>query len=121
MLLESELFGAVKGAYTGSDRNRVGLFEAANGGTLLLDEIAELSAALQPKLLRVLQNGEFFRLGDPTRAIRVDVRVLASTNRDLSEALKTGAFRSDLYCRRSETRGTDPQDPQERRGSRRGC
>ncbi|MFP8881898.1 MAG: sigma-54 dependent transcriptional regulator [Myxococcota bacterium] len=98
-LLASELFGTTKGAYTGSDRDRIGLFEAANGGTLLLDEIGELSVSLQPKLLRVLQDGEFFRIGDATRPVRVDVRVLAATNRNIESAISTKTFRSDLYYR----------------------
>jgi len=98
-LLESELFGYKKGAFTGADRDREGLFQAADGGTLMLDEIGEISATFQPKLLRVLQEGEFHRLGDPGRARRVDVRVIASTNRNLEEAVEQGTFRRDLYYR----------------------
>ena len=97
-LIESELFGAEPGAYTGSTRLRIGRFEAANGGTLFLDEIGNLSAAGQMKLLRVLQSGEFERLGsNETR--RVDVRVLCATNADLRQAIARGAFRQDLYFR----------------------
>jgi len=97
-LMESELFGAEPGAYTGSSRLRIGRFEAANGGTIFLDEIGNLSAAGQMKLLRVLQSGEFERLGsNETR--RVDVRVLCATNADLRQLIARGAFREDLYFR----------------------
>jgi DNA-binding NtrC family response regulator len=97
-LVESELFGAEAGAYTGSTRLRIGRFEAANGGTLFLDEIGDLSAAGQMKLLRVLQSGEFERLGS-SETRRVDVRVLTATNTDLQQAIARGAFRQDLYFR----------------------
>lgn len=97
-LLESELFGAEPGAYTGSTRLRIGRFEAANGGTLFLDEIGNLSAAGQMKLLRVLQTGEFERLG-ASETRRVDVRVLCATNADLHQAIGRGTFRQDLYFR----------------------
>jgi transcriptional regulator with PAS, ATPase and Fis domain len=97
-LLESELFGSEAGAYTGSLRRRVGRFEAADGGTLFLDEIGTLSAAGQAKLLRVLQAGEFQRLGS-SQTLRADVRVLAATNLDLREAMKEGRFREDLFFR----------------------
>lgn len=97
-LLESELFGAEAGAFTGSTRLRIGRFEAANGGTLFLDEIGNLSAAGQMKLLRVLQTGEFERLGS-SETRRVDVRVLCATNADLHQAIARGAFRQDLYFR----------------------
>jgi DNA-binding NtrC family response regulator len=97
-LLESELFGAEAGAYTGAVRRRVGRFEAADGGTLFLDEIGNLSAAGQAKLLRAVQSGEFERLGS-SETRRVDVRVLAATNADLRERLRHGTFRQDLYFR----------------------
>jgi len=98
-LLESELFGYRKGAFTGATQDREGLFEAADGGTLLLDEIGEISPAFQPKLLRVLQEGEFYRVGDARKLRRTDVRIIASTNRNLEEAVEQGAFRQDLYYR----------------------
>jgi DNA-binding NtrC family response regulator len=97
-LMESELFGAEPGAFTGSTRLRIGRFEAANGGTIFLDEIGNLSAAGQMKLLRVLQTGEFERLGS-SETRRVDVRVLCATNVDLHQAIARGTFRQDLYFR----------------------
>jgi DNA-binding NtrC family response regulator len=97
-LLESELFGAEQGAFTGSARLRIGRFESASGGTLLLDEIGNLSAAGQMKLLRVLQSGEFERLGS-SETRRVDVRILCATNSDLREAVRRGTFRQDLLFR----------------------
>jgi DNA-binding NtrC family response regulator len=97
-LLESELFGHERGAFTGADRQRVGRFEQANGGTLFMDEIGDMTLATQAKLLRVLQDQEFYRLGG-TRALRTDARIVAATNHDLAEAKERGAFREDLYFR----------------------
>jgi two-component system nitrogen regulation response regulator GlnG len=99
-LLESELFGHEKGAFTGADRRRIGKFEQCQGGTLFLDEVAELSPATQSKLLRVLQEGTFERLGGG-ETIRADVRLLAATNADLEAAVAAGRFRADLYYRLS--------------------
>jgi DNA-binding NtrC family response regulator len=97
-LLESEFFGHEKGAFTGATMKREGRFELANGGTLLLDEITEISLPLQAKLLRVLQEHEFERVGG-SRTIKVDARIIATTNRDLVQAVATGKFREDLYYR----------------------
>ena len=97
-LLESELFGYEKGAFTGAAGRKEGRFELANGGTLFLDEVADLSLVTQPKILRVLQEGEFERLG-ATRSIQVDVRILAATNQDLVDMVKDKRFREDLYYR----------------------
>ena len=97
-LLGSTLFGHEKGAFTGADRQKKGLFEEANGGTIFLDEIGELSHDMQVKLLRVLQEGEFMRVGG-TETVKVDVRVITATNRDLAQAVKEGKFREDLYYR----------------------
>ncbi len=97
-LLESEFFGHEKGAFTGATMKREGRFELANGGTLLLDEITEISLPLQAKLLRVLQEHEFERVGG-SRTIKIDARIIATTNRDLVQAVATGKFREDLYYR----------------------
>lgn len=97
-LMEAELFGAEKGAFTGADKRRTGRFEAANGGTLFLDEIGNLSLGGQMKLLRVLQSGEFERVGS-SETVKVDVRVIAATNADLPAMVKAGSFREDLWFR----------------------
>ncbi|MCG7869071.1 MAG: sigma 54-interacting transcriptional regulator [Candidatus Thiodiazotropha taylori] len=97
-LIESELFGVEKGAYTGAQHSRPGRFERAHGGTLFLDEVGELSPAAQAKLLRVLQEGEFERIGD-SRTRKVNVRLVAATNVDLQQAVDAGKFRADLYYR----------------------
>jgi PAS domain S-box-containing protein len=97
-LIENELFGHEKGAFTGADARRSGRFEIANGGTIFLDEVGELPLDLQAKLLRVLEEGEFERVGG-SHTIKVDVRVIAATNRNLEDAVRNGIFRSDLYYR----------------------
>jgi len=97
-LIESEFFGHEKGAFTSADVRRIGRFEIATGGTIFLDEVGELALELQAKLLRVLEEGEFERVGG-SRTLKVDVRVIAATNRNLEEAVRQGTFRSDLYYR----------------------
>ncbi|WP_298428315.1 nif-specific transcriptional activator NifA [Rhodoblastus sp.] len=97
-VIESELFGHEKGSFTGAVNQRIGRFELANGGTLFLDEIGEISASFQAKLLRVLQEGEFERVGG-TKTLKVDVRIVCATNRNLEEAVARGDFRADLYYR----------------------
>lgn len=97
-LFESEFFGHVRGAFTGAVKNRIGHFQAADGGTLFLDEVGEIPIQLQGKLLRVLQEGEFQRIGDDTTR-KVDVRIVSATNRDLSQEIRAGHFREDLYYR----------------------
>ncbi len=97
-LLESELFGYEKGAFTGAASRREGIFERAQGGSVFLDEIGETSQALQVRLLRVLEEGAFYRVGGGT-LVRTDVRIIAATNRDLTEAISSGGFREDLYFR----------------------
>ena len=99
-LLESELFGHKAGAFTGAIKDKKGLFEEANGGTIFLDEIGEMAAELQAKLLRVLETGEFIKVGD-TKTIKVSVRIIAATNRDLQKEIEAGHFRSDLFYRLS--------------------
>jgi formate hydrogenlyase transcriptional activator len=97
-LLESELFGHERGAFTGAIAQKIGRFELADNGTLFLDEVGDIPLSLQPKLLRVLQEQEFERLGS-TKTQQMDVRLVAATNRDLAEMVKNGNFRSDLYYR----------------------
>ena len=106
-LLETELFGHERGAFTGAEARRIGRFEQANGGTLFLDEIGDMSQALQTRLLRVLAESEFYRVGGQT-SIKVDVRVIAATNQDLALAVKEGRFREDLYHRLNVMRINTP-------------
>ena len=97
-LIESELFGHEKGAFTGAQYRKIGRFELAHGSTLFLDEIGELPLELQTKLLRVVQEGEFERLGS-SQTLKVEVRIIAATNRDLEEEVRKGRFREDLWYR----------------------
>jgi transcriptional regulator with GAF, ATPase, and Fis domain len=97
-LIESELFGHEKGAFTGAISRKIGRFELADGGTIFLDEIGDLPLDLQPKILRALQENEIERIGNP-KTFKVDVRVIAATNRDLAYEIKQGNFREDLYYR----------------------
>ena len=106
-LLESELFGHEKGAFTGADSRRIGRFEQADGGTLFLDEIGDMSPALQTRLLRVLAESEFYRVGGQ-QSIKVDVRVIAATNQNLAQAVKEARFREDLYHRLNVIRINTP-------------
>jgi transcriptional regulator with GAF, ATPase, and Fis domain len=99
-LVESELFGHVRGAFTGAIRDKKGRFELADGGTIFLDEIGDISPAMQVKLLRVLQEGSFERVGGE-KTLQVDVRVISATNKDLLQEIKAGRFREDLYYRLS--------------------
>ena len=97
-LLESELFGHVKGAYTGADRTRIGRFEAAHGGTIFLDEVGDIPLSIQVKLLRVLEEKKIERVGDH-KPIPVDVRIVTATNKDLDQLIANGQFREDLFFR----------------------
>ncbi|QOY91029.1 sigma-54 interaction domain-containing protein [Paludibaculum fermentans] len=106
-LMESELFGFHKGAFSGADQAKEGLFEIADGGTLFLDEIGELDLRLQVKLLRVLDSGEYYRLGG-TKKVKVNVRILTATNQDLAKMVAEGRFRKDLYHRLAQLRLTVP-------------
>src|SRR5918992_3780591 len=98
-LLESELFGHVRGSFTGAHRDKVGKFQLADGGTLFMDEVGEMTPRMQALLLRALENGEIQRVGADGSASRVDVRVIAATNRDLPNLVATGQFREDLMYR----------------------
>ena len=97
-LLESELFGHERGSFTGADKRRIGKFEQVDGGTIFLDEIGDMTPATQSKVLRLLQDGNFERVGS-NETMRVDVRTIAATNRDLETLVKEGEFREDLFYR----------------------
>jgi transcriptional regulator with PAS, ATPase and Fis domain len=97
-LLESEFFGFEKGSFTGAEKNKVGMFELADDGTIFLDEIGEMSLPLQAKILRVLEEGEMYRIGG-VKPIYVDVRIISATNRDLYKLVEQNKFRSDLFYR----------------------
>ena len=99
-MLEGELFGHKAGAFTGAIKDQKGLLEEANGGTLFLDEIGEMSLDLQAKILRVIESGEFIKIGE-TKSSKTDVRIIAATNRDLKSEIEKGSFRADLYYRLS--------------------
>nr|HMN49249.1 sigma 54-interacting transcriptional regulator [Ignavibacteriaceae bacterium] len=113
-LFESELFGHVKGSFTGADRDKQGYFEAANGGTIFLDEIGEIPKELQGKLLRAIQYNEIFKIGT-SQPIKLDIRIIAATNRDLTDDVNKGKFRADLYYRLN--RGHISLPPLRKRGN----
>jgi len=112
--LKSELFGHVKGSFTGADRDKQGYFEAANGGTIFLDEIGEIPKELQGKLLRAIQYNEIFKIGT-SQPIKLDIRIIAATNRDLTDDVNKGKFRADLYYRLN--RGHISLPPLRKRGN----
>ncbi len=116
-LLESELFGHRAGSFTGATKDKKGLFEEADRGTLFLDEIGEMPVELQAKLLRVLESGEFIKIGE-TRPTKVDLRIIAATNRDLEKEIAAGNFREDLYFRLSVFRIQLPPSPADAKGHR---
>ena len=99
-MLESEIFGHKAGSFTGAKKVKIGLFEVANYGTIFLDEIGEMALELQAKLLRVLESGEYIKIGD-TKPTKVNVRIISATNRDLKKEIEQGNFREDLYYRLS--------------------
>ncbi len=117
-LLESELFGHEKGAFTSADKQRIGRFEQADGGSMFLDEVGDMSPSTQAKILRVLQEHEFERLGG-TRTLKVDVRLIAATNRNLAGMVAAGLFREDLYYRLNVVVGRDAAAARSEGGHRR--